>query len=64
MWTNRVRTPSVVKGTSFIPGSVCWIDVSSADPAASRDFYTGLFCWTYRIDPDPGRRHYTTALWA
>ncbi len=62
MRTSRVRAPWVRKGTSFIPGSVCWIDVSSTDPAGSRAFYAGLFGWTYRIDPDPGRRHDTTAL--
>lgn len=45
---------------SFIPGSVCWIDVSSADPAGTRAFYAGLFGWTYDIDPD--RAYYTTAL--
>jgi predicted enzyme related to lactoylglutathione lyase len=41
---------------------VCWIDASSPDPAASRDFYTGLFGWTYLVDPDPSSGHYTTAL--
>jgi predicted enzyme related to lactoylglutathione lyase len=43
---------------------VCWIDVSSTDPASSRDFYAGLFGWTYQVDPDPGHRHYSTALCA
>ncbi len=44
----------------FIPGEACWVDVSVSDPEASRDFYTGLFGWTYQINPDPG--HYTHAL--
>jgi len=48
--------------TPFIPGSVWWIDVSSTDPAGSRDFYAGLFGWSYQVDPDPRRRLYTTAL--
>ncbi len=52
----------MVRKTPFIPGAVCWIDVASTDPASSRDFYAGLFGWTYQIDSDPGRRHYTTAL--
>jgi predicted enzyme related to lactoylglutathione lyase len=52
----------VIEDTSFIPGSVCWIDVSTTDPARSRDFYAGLFGWTYHIDPDPNRGHYTNAL--
>lgn len=48
--------------TSFFPGLVCWIEVSSTDPAGSRDFYAGLFGWTYRVDPDPEHGRYTTAL--
>ena len=59
MRTNK--TPWSVGDTSFVAGSVCWIDVSSTDPAGSRDFYAGLLGWTYRIDRDPGRRHYTIA---
>ena len=34
----------------------------TADPAGSRDFYIGLFGWTYRIDSYPGHGQYTTAL--
>jgi predicted enzyme related to lactoylglutathione lyase len=41
---------------------VCWIDVSTLDPAGSRAFYAGLFGWTYQVDPNPRRGHYTTAL--
>lgn len=52
----------MIEDGSFIPGSACWIDVSTADPAASRAFYAQLFGWTYHTDPDPHRRHYTTAL--
>ncbi|MGH3543450.1 MAG: VOC family protein [Pseudonocardiaceae bacterium] len=46
----------------FIPGSACWIDVSTADPAGSRDFYAGLFGWTYHIDPDARHSQYATAM--
>lgn len=52
----------MIEDGSFIPGSACWIDVSTADPASSRDFYAQLFGWTYHIDQDPHGRHYTTAL--
>ncbi len=52
----------MLEDTSFIPGSVCWVDVSTVDPAGSRDFYAGLFGWTYQIDPHPRRGQYTTAL--
>jgi uncharacterized protein len=54
----------VTEEASFIPGLVCWIDVSTTDPARTRDFYAGLFGWTYEINPDPGSGYYTTALCA
>ena len=38
----------VARDASFVPGSVCWIDVASTDPVGSRDFYRGLFGWTYQ----------------
>jgi predicted enzyme related to lactoylglutathione lyase len=57
-----VSAPPRAPGTSFVPGSVWWIEVSSTDPAGSRDFYAGLFGWSYQIDPVPGRGHYATAL--
>ncbi|MGB9278856.1 MAG: VOC family protein [Pseudonocardiaceae bacterium] len=52
----------MTEDTPFFPGLACWIDVSSTDPAGSRDFYAGLFGWTYHIDPDPASGYYTTAL--
>jgi uncharacterized protein len=63
MGTNSETTLRVVKGTSFIPGSGCWIAVSTADPAGSRDFYAGLFGWTYQIAPNSGRVASSTALY-
>ncbi len=30
-----------------------WVDLSSADPAASRDFYSKLFGWQVEVNPDP-----------
>jgi predicted enzyme related to lactoylglutathione lyase len=30
-----------------------WIDLASSDPAASRDFYAGLFGWSVEVNPDP-----------
>ncbi|HEX7497716.1 MAG TPA: VOC family protein [Candidatus Limnocylindrales bacterium] len=30
-----------------------WIDLSSSDPAASRDFYAKLFGWQIEVDPNP-----------
>ena len=39
-----------------------WVEVSSTDLAGSREFYSGLFGWTYQTDSYPGRQQYTTAL--
>lgn len=47
---------------AFIPGTPCWVDASTSDPAGSRDFYAGLFGWSYRIDEDPQTGHYTYAV--
>ncbi len=52
----------VTGNASWSPGSVCWVDVSSTDPAGSREFYSGLFSWTYQINSRPGRRQYLIAL--
>jgi hypothetical protein len=43
----------VLKGTPFIPGSVCWIDVSSTDPVChARILPADLAAGSARID-DP-----------
>ena len=41
---------------------MCWVDVSSTDLARSREFYSGLFGWTYQIDSHPGREQDLIAL--
>jgi uncharacterized protein len=38
-----------------------WIDLSSADPAASRAFYAGLFGWNVEVSPDPQYGGYAVA---
>lgn len=30
-------------------GAPCWIDLSSSDPQRARDFYAGLFDWTFEV---------------
>jgi len=30
-----------------------WVDLSSADTAGSRDFYSKLFGWQIDVNPDP-----------
>ena len=38
-----------------------WIDLSSADPAGSRQFYAGLFGWDITVSPDPQYGGYAMA---
>ena len=35
-----------------------WIDLSSTDPAASRDYYTKLFGWKAEPEKDPAAGGY------
>jgi uncharacterized protein len=36
-----------------IKNKVAWVDLSTKDPAAARDFYSKLFRWNVEVDPDP-----------
>ena len=38
-----------------------WIDLSSSDPAASREFYAALFGWQVEVNPDPQYGGYALA---
>ena len=40
--------------TSYAPGTPCWADVSSDDPAAAAAFYSALFGWEAMEMPDSG----------
>ncbi|AHI00653.1 VOC family protein [Kutzneria viridogrisea] len=42
----------------LLPGSPCWVDLTSPDPNASREFYANLFGWHYEVD----RNGYGVAL--
>lgn len=37
--------------TKHVPGMFSWADLGTTDVAAAKQFYTGLFGWTYRDDP-------------
>jgi predicted enzyme related to lactoylglutathione lyase len=62
MRANRLGTQGTNREESFTAGSVCWVDVSSTDPAGSREFYSALFGWTYQIHSGRRRTQYLTAL--
>jgi hypothetical protein len=38
-----------------------WVDLASADPAASREFYSKLFGWQVELNPDPQYGGYAVA---
>jgi uncharacterized protein len=41
--------------TSYTPGTPCWVDLGSPDPAATSNFYAQLFGWTVEdMGPDSG----------
>jgi uncharacterized protein len=42
------------KGADIINelGAMCWNELYTPDPEASRKFYTGLFNWKYKISPE------------
>ena len=50
------------KRTSYEPGVFCWVELSTTDPDAAKDFYGELLGWEYRDDPLPDGGMYTTVL--
>lgn len=46
--------------SSYAPGTPCWVDLNTSDPAAAREFYGALFGWQFEIDPGEQTMHYTT----
>jgi uncharacterized protein len=45
--------------TSHAPGTFSWADLSTSDPEAAKNFYTGLFGWEAEDTPIPGGGVYT-----
>lgn len=46
---------------TFVANAPAWIDLSSTDPTAARDFYTKLFGWTAQPEADPAAGGYAIA---
>jgi predicted enzyme related to lactoylglutathione lyase len=38
---------------TFVKGAPTWVDISSQDPAGTRDYYGKLFGWETEVDTDP-----------
>ncbi len=36
------------------PGSLCWMELATSDPAGAKTFYSGLFGWGWKDSTDPG----------
>jgi len=34
--------------TTHAPGTFCWPELSTPDPAAAKQFYTALFGWQFK----------------
>ncbi len=47
--------------SSDMTGRPAWVDLSSSDAAASREFYARLFGWTVEVNPDPQYGGYALA---
>lgn len=39
-------------------GAVAWFEIGTPDAAATREFYTRMFGWSYASDPDAGGMPY------
>ena len=40
-------------------GDFCWVDCAALDPQAAKEFYAGLFGWTYKEDDNGGMPYIT-----
>lgn len=47
--------------TAAWAGRPVWVELSSSDPTASREFYSTLFGWQVEVSPDPQYGGYATA---
>src|SRR2546423_8811565 len=46
---------------TFVVNAPAWIDLSSTDPAGSRDYYSKLFGWKAEPEKDPNAGGYAIA---
>src|SRR2546429_8192962 len=43
----------MAEAKTAIANKPAWVDLSSSDPAGSREFYAKLFGWQVEVNPDP-----------
>lgn len=46
---------------TFVVGAPAWVDLSTSDPAAAREYYAKLFGWKVEVAPDPAAGGYAMA---
>jgi len=51
----------MAEAKTAIANKPAWVDLSSSDPAGSREFYAKLFGWKVEVDPDPQYGGYALA---
>src|SRR6187401_2904048 len=51
----------MANATATIVDKPAWVDLSSHDAGASRDFYAKVFGWNVEVDPDPQYGGYALA---
>jgi uncharacterized protein len=47
--------------TSYAPGTPCWVDLMTSDPAGAGRFYSAMFGWDVTVDKDPAAGGYAMA---
>ena len=50
------------KVDAYQHGEPCWADLQTPDVEAAKNFYSGVFGWTYRDFPTPDGRSYSQAF--
>src|SRR5256885_1759366 len=51
----------MAEAKTAIANKPAWVDLSSSDPAGSREFYSKLFGWKVEVNPDPQYGGYALA---
>jgi hypothetical protein len=48
--------------TEYAPGTFCWVDLATTDPAGAEAFYAAVLGWTFSEPGEAGTGHYRMAL--
>ena len=51
----------MAEASTVVANKPAWVDLSSSDPAGSREFYAKLFGWKIEVNPDPQYGGYAMA---